>query len=106
MASRASFALNDDRSAGRDEVHFRAKGLGPDAKPVALVIVNMSAMGLMARCEISYQPGDRISIQLPILGTVSAQIRWSLGGRIGCELDRSIELSDYYELLAVMLKAR
>ncbi|MBX9731680.1 MAG: PilZ domain-containing protein [Sphingomonas sp.] len=106
MASRASVAQNDDRSAGRDEVHFRAKGFGPDAKPVAMVIVNMSAMGLMARCETSYQPGDRFSIQLPIVGTVSAQIRWSLGGRIGCELDQPIDLADYYELLAAMLKSR
>ncbi|OYY67471.1 PilZ domain-containing protein [Sphingomonas sp. 28-63-12] len=101
----ASVAFRDDRNAGRDEVHFRAKAFGPDAKPVAMVIVNMSAMGLMARCESQYQPGDRLSINLPVIGVVVAQIRWSLGGRIGCELDQAIDLADYYELLAIMLAA-
>ena len=102
----ASLAFRDDRTTGRDEVHFRAKGFGPDSQPLAMVIVNMSAMGLMARCDCSYQPGDRITITLPVIGAIVAHIRWSLGGRIGCELDRTIDLAEYYEVLAVMLRAR
>jgi len=31
-------------------------------------------------------------------------VRWSLGGRIGCELDRPIGMAEYYELLAALLK--
>lgn len=106
MASFASTALRDERLVGRDEVHFRARGFGPDARPITLLIVNMSAMGLMARCETEFPAGGRITINLPVLGTISAQVRWSLGGRIGCELDQTIDLADYYELLAVMLRAR
>lgn len=102
----ASLAFRDDRTVGRDEVHYRAKAFGPDARPLALVIVNMSAQGLMARCETQYEPGERITISLPVVGAIVAHIRWSLGGRIGCELDRTIDLADYYELLAMMLKAR
>ncbi len=102
----ASLAFQDDRSVGRDEVHYRAKAFGPDARPLPLVIVNMSAMGLMARCETTCQPGDRITITLPVIGAIVAHIRWSLGGRIGCELDRTIDLADYYELLAMMVRAR
>lgn len=106
MTTTASAALKDHRSTDRDEVHFRANGVGPDAKPLVMVIVNMSAMGLMARCDADLQPDERICIQLPIIGTTSAVIRWALGGRIGCELDRIIDRADYYELLAVMLKSR
>lgn len=106
LMTMASLAFQDDRTVGRDEVHYRAKAFGPDAKPLALVIVNMSAMGLMARCETLYQAGDRITISLPIVGAIVAHIRWSLGGRIGCELDRTIDRADYYALLAVMLRAR
>lgn len=102
----ASLAFRDDRTVGRDEVHYRAKAFGPDARPLSLVIVNMSAQGLMARCETHYEPGERITISLPVVGAIVAHIRWSLGGRIGCELDRTIDLADYYELLAAMLKAR
>lgn len=106
MAGTMSAALRDDRTIGRDEVHYRARAIGPDARPIALVIVNISALGLMARCEGAFGEGDRVHITLPVIGVIGAQIRWSLGGRIGCELDRMIELADYYELLAAMLKPR
>ena len=99
-----ALAWKDNRAVDRDEVHYRTRAFGPDAKPVSILIVNISALGLMARCETGYGVGDRLRITLPIVGVVAAQIRWSLGGRIGCELDAPITLSDYYELLAVMAK--
>lgn len=106
MASVASIASRDDRAAGREEVHFRARGTAPDGRPIALLIVNISAMGLMARCDDALAEGDRVLITLPVVGTIAAEIRWSLGGRIGCELDRTIDLASYYGLLAVMLRGR
>ncbi|MDQ2878905.1 MAG: PilZ domain-containing protein [Pseudomonadota bacterium] len=97
-------AMTEHRATPRDEVHYRARAFGPDAQPLTLLIVNMSAMGLMARSETAYKPGDALRVNLPVVGTVAAQIRWSLGGRLGCELDRPIDLADYYELLAALLK--
>lgn len=99
-----ALAFQDKRAVGRDEVHYRARAFGPDARPVSLLIVNISAMGLMARCETGYAVGDRLRITLPVVGVIAAEIRWSLGGRVGCELDSPIALADYYELLAVMAK--
>ena len=106
MAGASAAAYRDERTTGRDEVHYRARAIGPDARPLQLVIVNISALGLMARCEGEFREGERLHITLPVVGVVTAQVRWSLGGRIGCELDRMIELADYYELLAAMLKPR
>lgn len=105
MGSMTAVAYRDDRMVARDEVHYRARAFGPNARPLALVVVNMSAMGLMARCETPLEPGDRIRLTLPIIGVIVAEVRWSLGGRIGCELDEPIALSDYYELLAVLMKS-
>lgn len=104
MATRAALAFADDRALVRDEVHYRTRGIGPDGEPFNLLIVNISAMGLMARCDTAYGVDDQIKIMLPVVGGVMADIRWSLGGRIGCELERTIDLADYYELLAVILK--
>ncbi len=106
MASQAALAYRDDRLVGRDEVHYRARAFGPDARPLHLLVVNISALGLMARCDADYGAGDRLRITLPVLGVVVAEIRWALGGRIGCELDRPIDLADYYELLAHLIRAR
>ncbi len=97
-------AFSDLRTNARDEVHYRARAFGPDARALWLLVVNISAAGLMARCDTHYQPGDRLMVQLPVIGTVPAAIRWSLGGRIGCELDTPIGLAEYYELLATLTR--
>lgn len=95
----------DDRAIPRDEVHYRARAVGPDGKPLSLLIVNMSALGLMARAETGYQVGDQLRVTLPVVGTIAAEIRWTLGGRIGCELARPIDLASYYDLLAALVRA-
>lgn len=97
-------ATSDSRSAPRDEVNYFANAFGPDAQPMKLHIVNISAKGLMARCDIRHPPGSRLRVILPVVGVVATEIRWSLGGRIGCELDHPIELSQYYELLAAIAR--
>jgi hypothetical protein len=97
-------AFSDLRASPRTEVHYRARGFGPDAQPVSLLIVNLSATGLMARTETAYQPGDRLRVQMPVVGVVAAEVRWALGGRIGCALDMPIALPEYYGLLAELAR--
>lgn len=95
----------DERSGPRDEVHFRTRGTRTDGLPMDLLIVNISAKGLMARCEAPVEVGDRVRVRLPAVGQMPAEVRWSLGGRIGCQLDDTIPLADYFQLLAAMAKA-
>src|SRR3546814_1471715 len=87
-----ALAWKDGRAVGRDEVHYRARAFGPDAQPLVMLIVNISAMGLMARCDAGYAVGDRLRITLPVVGVVVAEIRWSLGGRIGRSEEHTSEL--------------
>ena len=102
----AQATITENRALPRDEVHYRARASGPDMRPVTLLIVNMSALGLMARCDVEFVPGDRIRVVLPVIGTLFAEVRWWLGGRVGCELERPIPLAVYYEVLAALFKAR
>ena len=95
----------DDRTDHRDDVHFRARAIGPDGRAAQLLIVNISARGLMARCETALAVGDTLRVHLPVIGQIAAEIRWSLGGRVGLQLDRIIPLSEYYAVLAVMAKS-
>lgn len=105
MAATA-LAYTEKRDATRDEVDYRARAYGGDAQPVSLQVVNLSAQGLMARVVGDRPVGERLRVTLPVVGVVVAEVRWSLGGRIGCELDRPIGMADYYELLAALLKGR
>lgn len=101
-----NLAHADIRREGREDVHYRARAFGPDAKQLNFLIVNISPHGLMARCEDSFEVGDRIRVVLPHVGPVVAEVRWSLGGRLGCQFDHVIDLAGYYELITTMVKAK
>ena len=94
----------DDRRWPRDEVYHRARGFDMRARELQLLIVNISPMGLMARCDAAIQAEERIRVNLPIVGTVAATVRWSLGGRLGCQFDQQVDQASYYEMLANLLK--
>lgn len=94
--------MNETRSERRDEVHYRTRGTGPDGRALTMVIVNLSPSGLMMRCEADYAVGDRILVQLPLVGTMTAEIRWALGGRFGCRMHPGIPAERYYAVLTGM----
>lgn len=71
---------------------------------LSLLIVNLSPHGLMARCEGAFTVGERVRIALPVVGVVIAEVRWALGGRVGCRLDQGIDRASYYELLAALMR--
>lgn len=100
----SSLAFAEVRREGRDEVHYRARVFGPDAKQHTFLIVNISPHGLMARCDNCFEVGDRIRIQLPVVGVTVGEIRWSLGGRVGAQFDTAIDLASYYELIATLMR--
>jgi hypothetical protein len=97
-------AVHDHRGEPRDEVMHRTGAIDASGRSLKLVLVNISASGLMARCDGDVAAGGSLRIQLPILGDVGATVRWSLGGRIGCEFASPIALADYYGMLSVMIR--
>jgi hypothetical protein len=98
-------AFAEIRREDRDDVHYRAKAFGPDARQLTLLIVNISPHGLMARCDTDFEIGQRLRVSLPVIGVVVAEVRWSLGGRVGCQFDRgAIDLAGYYEMLTVLVR--
>ena len=100
MAALALGWMLDERSEPREAVHHRTRAVHPDGRLLPLVIVNTSQSGFMARCEAACEEGDRLRIDLPQIGHVVAEVRWCLGGRLGCRLDRPLGLAEYYTLLA------
>ena len=101
-----NLALADNRQEMRDDVHYRARAFGPNAHQLTFLVVNISPHGLMARCDTPFETGDRLRIVLPVAGPVVAEVRWWLGGRLGCQFDPAIDLATYYELIAVLLKGK
>ena len=100
MAASAIDWMTDERSEPRDAVHHRTRAAHPDGRLLPLVIVNTSQSGLMARCDAPCGEGDRLRVDLPQIGHVVAEVRWCLGGRLGCRFERQLGLAEYYTLLA------
>ncbi|UZK67130.1 PilZ domain-containing protein [Sphingomonas sp. M1-B02] len=106
MLGTDNLAYADVRREYREDVHYRARAYGPDAKSLSFLVVNISPHGLMARCDNCFDPGDRIRVVLPIAGAMIATVRWSLGGRLGCQFETAIDLATYYELITVMVRGK
>lgn len=98
----AATNLSDDRSEPRDEVHHRSSAMLADQRRVSVLIVNLSPSGLMIRSDVAVGAGDWLFIRLPAVGDVRATVRWALGGRIGCQLERPIPANRYHAVLGAM----
>lgn len=93
--------VTDARRDTREDVHFRTRATAANRLVADLLIVNISARGLMARCDDDrIEPDTAIDIRLPGIGVVRGQVRWALGGRLGVEFDTMIELAPYLQMLA------
>lgn len=90
----------DERGEQRDEVLLRTRATSVEGYPHVITVVNLSPGGLMARSDAVLMAGDALSVELPTLGRIGVEVRWSLGGRIGCRFDRAVPVDRYYPLLA------
>lgn len=94
----------DRRESERDEVFYRTRASAPGLGSFPVQVVNISANGFMARAETDLPVGQLLTIRFPVIGEAKAEVRWSLGGRIGCQFSRMIDLAPYLELVAALLK--
>lgn len=92
------------RQSERDEVFYRTRASVTGLGIFPVQVVNISANGFMARTETELPVGQELTIRLPVVGEVKAEVRWALGGRIGCQFARMIDLAPYLELLAALVK--
>ena len=95
----------DRRQDDRDEVSFRTRASAAGLGSVPIQVVNISANGFMARTEAPLPIGQALTVRLPVVGEMKAEVRWALGGRIGCQFTRMIALADYLDLLGTLAKA-
>ncbi|MEH3099752.1 PilZ domain-containing protein [Sphingomonas adhaesiva] len=99
---RPAIAVFEERVEPRDETLFRTKLRLDDGSAYPATIVNVSPHGLMARCDAVVAVGDLVAVTLPVVGDFSAEVRWTLGGRIGCRLTREVPPALYQFAVAAM----
>ncbi len=102
MVARSAIAAYEDRVEPRDETLHRIRMETMPGSSHTVLIVNLSPNGFMARCDHDLAVGERVSVVLPVVGHFGAEVRWALGGRIGCRLSSEIPAALYQFVLAAM----
>lgn len=95
---------HERRESEREEVFYRTRASVAGNASFPVQVVNISANGFMIRTETDVPIGHALTIRLPVVGEVKAEVRWALGGRIGCQFARMIGLAPYLDLLGALLK--
>ncbi|HEX8572701.1 MAG TPA: PilZ domain-containing protein [Allosphingosinicella sp.] len=56
-------------------------------------MLDLSESGFRAECEARVKPGGSVSLDVPGIGSVEAQVEWQRGGQFGARFFAPIELS-------------
>lgn len=74
----------DERGAERRTLCFETSGRTPAGADAAVLVHNASVTGMLLETAEPLAAGDAITVDLPHVGTVTAEVVWSSGPLHGC----------------------
>lgn len=78
------------RGTPRQALRLETSGLGPDGGAANVVIHNISAAGLLIETALELREGDRLALDLPEAGLVTAMIVWRSERLYGCAFEQAL----------------
>ncbi|HEX9953840.1 MAG TPA: hypothetical protein VGB48_01315 [Allosphingosinicella sp.] len=80
---------------------------------VEVAMLDLSELGFRARCDVRLRIGSGVSIEIPGVGAVEAQVEWQRGGEFGARFYQELDLAacgwtteERHNALAQLLVAR
>ena len=92
----------EKRFDARRKLSLLASGLRHDGTGLEVQIHNISGTGLLLESDIKLAAGDRIEIELPHAGDITAVVIWASGRLFGCQFEGPVSPAT---LSAVELKS-
>jgi hypothetical protein len=92
----------DKRIDARRKLSLLAAGLRHDGTDIEVQIHNISGTGLLLESDVKLAAGDRIEIELPHAGDITAVVIWASGRLFGCQFEGPVSPAT---LSAVELKS-
>ncbi|MBE1528766.1 hypothetical protein GGC65_003222 [Sphingopyxis sp. OAS728] len=92
----------DKRIDARRKLSLLASGLRHDGTDIEVQIHNISGTGLLLESDVKLVAGDRIEIELPHAGDITAKVIWASGRLFGCQFEGPVSPAT---LSAVELKS-
>lgn len=102
MRERAPFTNPDLRRGTRQTVAHKAKAEHSRLGDVILHIENVSPQGFMIRGALALERGERIEVQLPVIGHIDAHFVWSHGDRAGFQFERVIRDDEFSKMVDML----
>ncbi len=97
---------SDRRIAMRHPVDYPVLAARQGHGDVALRIVNISTTGFMAGGDFALVAGDRLTLRLPVIGEIEAQLAWGDARRAGFHFERLVRLGDFTRMFVEMQPRR
>jgi hypothetical protein len=92
MSSDDKTGLASARKAERHPLDAEAR-LRPNSwSSLQIKMLDLSASGFRAECEARVRPGGCVSLDVPGIGSVDAQVEWQRGDQFGARFFAPIEL--------------
>ncbi|WP_120217379.1 PilZ domain-containing protein [Sphingopyxis sp. EG6] len=92
----------EQRQDVRRKLSLLAKGVQHDGTGIEVQIHNISGTGLLFESDIKLAPCERIEIELPHAGDITAVVIWASGRLFGCQFEGPVSSAT---LSAVELKS-
>lgn len=92
MSSDDQGSLGSGRKAERLQLDTEARLRPNDWSSLQVKMLDLSASGFRAECEARVQPGGSVSLDVPGIGAVEAQVEWQRGSQFGARFFAPIEL--------------
>jgi hypothetical protein len=71
------------RRSGRTPIAGRTRLRAQGWYAIEVTVRDVSTTGFMAQCGEAVRIGSYVSLDVPGIGPVNAQVRWQLGGQMG-----------------------
>lgn len=81
---------SDHRSSARLLLQLSTRGVTADGDTDTVLIHNLSATGLLIETQLDLPLGQKLWVELPEIGKVSAAVVWESDGLAGCRFDKPI----------------
>jgi hypothetical protein len=81
------------RQAERLRLDVQARLKPNEWSSIEVGMVDLSGSGFRARCEARVPPGSCVSLEIPGVGSVDAQVEWQRGQQLGARFFVPIDLS-------------
>lgn len=92
MSSDDENGLTGGRKAQRVRLDAETRLRPNNWSSLQIRMVDLSASGFRAECEARVKPGGSVSLDVPGIGSVEAQVEWQRGDQFGARFFEPIEL--------------